>query len=66
MRAYEYLQSREIIYNKRGVGFFVTNETAGQIINSSRKELMETELSDLLRRMKMLNIPIEILVAEYK
>ena len=26
MRAYEFLQNREIIYNKRGIGFFIKND----------------------------------------
>ena len=31
MRAYDYLQAREIICNKRGVGFFVTEGASKQI-----------------------------------
>ena len=37
MRAYDYLQAREIICNKRGVGFFVTEGASKQITESRRR-----------------------------
>ena len=58
MRAYDYLQAREIICNKRGVGFFVT-EGASKQITESRRE-------DIFRRMSLLAIPIELVVVEYE
>ena len=36
MRSYEYLQSQEVIYNKRGIGFFVASG-AKMLIHSLRK-----------------------------
>ena len=32
MRSYEYLQSQEVIYNKRGIGFFVRGKDADSFI----------------------------------
>ena len=55
MRAYDYLQAREIICNKRGVGFFVTEGASKQITES-----------DIFRRMSLLAIPIELVVVEYE
>ena len=41
MRSYEYLQSQEVIYNKRGIGFFVASG-AKMLIHSLRKEQLYT------------------------
>lgn len=66
MRAYECLQEREIIYNKRGVGYFVGNDASERIGETRRAEFIGTELPELFRRMKLLNIPFELLVKEYE
>lgn len=66
MRAYECLQSREIISNKRGIGFFVSEDAFRQIQQERQKEFIGQALPDLFRRMKLLGIPIERLVSEYE
>ena len=66
VRAYDYLQAREIICNKRGVGFFVTEGASKQITESRREEFVGTELPDIFRRMSLLAIPIELVVVEYE
>lgn len=66
MRAYECLQEREIIYNKRGVGYFVSDEASRQIIQARRSEFIDTELPELFRRMKLLDIPLSMLEKEYE
>lgn len=66
MRAYECLQEREIIYNKRGVGYFVGDEASRQITQARRNEFIGTELPELFRRMKLLDIPLGILEKEYE
>ena len=62
----DYLQAREIICNKRGVGFFVTEGASKQITESRREEFVGTELPDIFRRMSLLAIPIELVVVEYE
>lgn len=66
MRAYEYLQSCEIISNKRGIGFFVFENASRQIQQERQKEFIGQVLPDLFRQMKLLGIPIEQLVSEYE
>ena len=59
MRAYEKLTGEEIIYNKRGIGYFI-NPTAREIVlKSQKKEFLEKELPMILRRMKLLGISPE-------
>lgn len=66
MRAYEYLQARGIICNKRGVGFFVAEGAPQQITKSRREEFVGTELPDIFRRMSLLAIPIGLVLEEYE
>ena len=44
MRAYSNLQEDGIIYNKRGIGFFVSTGAKQLIEDRNKKEFIETEL----------------------
>jgi len=66
MRTYEYLQGKNIIFNKRGVGYF-TDEQATTRIREYRKErFMESELPEFFRTLYLLDISIEELQQRYK
>lgn len=59
MRAYDWLQSHNIIYTKRGLGYFVSTG-AQQAIQSLRKtEFVEESVPDLLRTMQTLGIGVD-------
>lgn len=59
VRTYAELQSREIISNQRGIGYFV-NEKARSIINEWRKsEFFENQLPEFVKQMKVLGISYE-------
>lgn len=61
MRSYEKLTSDGIIYNKRGIGYFVASEAREVILEENRRRFMEEELPALIRRMHLLGIdPSEI------
>lgn len=66
MRAYEVLQAREVIRNKRGIGFFVAENAVEQIQHQRRKEFIHQVLPDVFRRMKLLGISLEELAAAYE
>ena len=66
MRAYECLQDEQIIYNKRGVGYFVGEEAPAQITEARRVEFIGTKLPEIFRRMKLLGISFERLEEEYE
>lgn len=59
MRAYEWLSEREIIYNKRGVGFFVNGEAKRTIISFRKDKLINEELREIAKRMSLLGISVE-------
>lgn len=59
MRAYDWLQSHNIIYTKRGLGYFVSTG-AQQTIQSVRKtEFVEESVPELLRTMLTLGIGVD-------
>jgi GntR family transcriptional regulator len=58
-KAYELLAREEIIYNKRGLGYFVTPDAHSKILSSRRKEFMDKQLPELFRQMRLLDITIE-------
>ena len=65
MRSFEYLQASGIIFNKRGIGYFVA-EGAGEKIHSMRKEyFLNNEIDDFFRQMHILGIPVEEIVEMY-
>ena len=69
MRTYTYLQETDIIYNKRGIGYFVSADAKNIIIIIMKKKFIEDELPLIFRNMNMLDISIneiEKLFADWK
>ena len=56
MRSYEKLTSEGIIYNKRGIGYFVSVDARDIVLQAQRKEFIERELPAIRRRMQLLGI----------
>lgn len=59
MRTYDYLQQMEIIFNKRGLGFFVSADGKEKSINHLRNHYREKNLPLLYKNMVLLNISME-------
>lgn len=59
MRTYERLQAQEIIYNRRGIGYFVSPGAEAVILREQRERFFEEELSALFRRMELLGIGMD-------
>ena len=56
MRTYEKLTMEGVIYNKRGIGYFITAEAREIVLENSRKEFLETELPVVIRKMELLDL----------
>jgi DNA-binding transcriptional regulator YhcF (GntR family) len=56
MRTYNELQSRGIIDNKRGMGFYVAENATDIIMQWKKKEFFENDLPLIVRQTKILNI----------
>lgn len=62
MRTFEYLQGEEIIYNRRGVGYFVSPDAKNKILAEQRREFLEEELPLIKQKMQMLGIGMDELL----
>ena len=61
-RSYEKLTDAGIIYNKRGIGYFVAAPAREIILEQQRRDFLENEVPQFIKRMKLLGIdPSEIL-----
>lgn len=62
MRTYEKLTNEGIIYNKRGIGYFISEGAKGIVLANDRKEFLEVELPAFLKKMELLGLdPQELL-----
>ena len=62
MRSYEKLTNEGIIYNRRGIGYFISPDAHEVVLNTQRKEFIDNELPLILKRMQLLQIdPQEVL-----
>ena len=62
MRSYDYLQNNEIIFNKRGVGFFIAEDATEKIIAIRKKQFLEMEVPAFVKNMRLLGIDIQEIV----
>ena len=58
-RSYELLTERGAIYNRRGIGYFVTSDASEKILDIDRKHFLEEELPAILQRASLLGINLK-------
>jgi GntR family transcriptional regulator len=56
MRTYEFLQKEEIIYNQRGIGFFVSADAVKQATQYRLEAFMKKDLPQVFRSMYLLGM----------
>lgn len=66
VKAYELLAREEVIYNKRGLGYFVSSNARGEIMKTRKKEFMKQTLPDVFRQMRLLGIDMKDLNKEWE
>ena len=60
MRTYEKLTADGIIYNKRGIGYFVSADARAKILASQKAEFLKVEVPAILRKMELLGLDASI------
>ena len=48
-----------IIYNKRGIGYFISAEAKDIVLKQMREEFLEKELPEVIKKMKLLGIGLD-------
>ena len=66
MRTYGLLQDQGIIYNKRGIGYFVSEDGYTKTQTMKKDQFFNEELPTLFKTMEMLGIDMEELNNYYK
>jgi GntR family transcriptional regulator len=61
MRCYERMTSDGIIYNKRGIGYYVSENAKNIVLEKMRKEFLADELPLIVKKMKLLGIDLSAL-----
>ena len=64
MRTFEHLQGEAIIYNRRGVGYFVSPDAKKRILDEQRRQFLEEELPLIRQKMQLLGISLDELKNE--
>lgn len=59
MKCFESLAHEEVIYNQRGLGYFVSEGARKRIMRQRRNDFLQRTLPELFRQMSMLGIDIE-------
>ena len=65
MRTYEFLQSQGVVYNKRGIGFFVDPEASQKVRAYRRERFLQHELPAFFNTISLLDISLAELQQRY-
>ena len=66
VKTYELLAREGIIYNRRGMGYYVSPDAREQVLQQRRKEFSTEALPELFRQMRLLGIDISEVDAAYE
>ena len=66
MRTYSYLQDRGIIYNKRGIGYFVAENAYEKTLELKKQSFIKRELPHLFNTMDLLELSLDDLETIYR
>ena len=66
MRAVEFLQQQEIIYNQRGIGYFVSPTAYKNALQYRKNEFTEKDMPAVFRNMYLLGMELEELKPRFE
>ena len=66
VRSYAHLQELGIIYQQRGIGYFVGADAPARAVRMKKQEFLEESVPELFRTMDLLNITLEELQTLYQ
>ena len=65
-RTYDFLQTREVIYTKRGLGYFVTPTAEQNYLDWRRETFIQNELPIFFKQMRLLRMDFDELEKRYE
>jgi len=66
MRTYSHLQEMGIIYNKRGIGYFVASGAPKKILDMQKQEFVKEVLPEVFKKMELLKLDFKELEKIYQ
>lgn len=65
-RTYDFLQQKQIISNRRGVGYFIEDDGMAKVLAYRKELFLENELPLMLRNMYLLKVSAADLIEKYE
>ncbi|RYU78454.1 GntR family transcriptional regulator [Hymenobacter persicinus] len=65
MRTYEFLQNQQVIYNKRGIGYFVAPGAEARVKQYRRERFLQQDLPQFFKNISLLEIDLDELRLRY-
>ena len=56
LKAFEYMQAHEVIYPRRGMGYFLADDAQERVTQTRRQQFFEETLPKVIEEMQMLNL----------
>ena len=66
MRTYSFLQEKGIIFNKRGIGYFLAEDAYKATLKLRKEEFIKEELPQIFKTIRLLDIEFKDLEELYK
>ncbi len=66
MRTFSYLQDQDIIFNKRGIGYFIAVDALQKIKEMKKADFLKNDLPSFFKMMDLLGISMSEIQAYYK
>lgn len=66
MRTYNFLQEKGIIFNKRGIGYFLAEDAYKATLKLRKEEFIKEELPQIFKTIRLLDIEFKDLEELYK
>ena len=66
VKSFDHLAQQDIIYSKRGMGYFVADQAHDIILAARRKQFKENTLPDFFKQIRQLGIDIHEIVEAYE
>ncbi len=66
LRTYNFLQEKGIIYNKRGIGYFVSDDGLEKTLQLRKEDFVGHELPRFFKAMSLLNISMDELQVYFR
>ncbi len=65
-RTYDFLQNREVIFNKRGIGYFVSADAKSKVKRYRKERFLQQELPEFFKNIFLLEISLDEIEKRYQ